>query len=162
MLLFRGAVDRIFGPVATDVGVQVRVTVGEDAADAGDKVVTVNPNGGVAVPVSVGDATCTGGLVTKIVGKAVRRGVGSVGMALGELGRGNVAGGPVGLGRLGRVSVAEGATVCVPVATWIAAKDDHRRKPFTVSADRTGWPVRAISAIHSRAALRAPMRTITR
>jgi len=125
MLLFRGAADRIFVSVATDVGVQVRMTVGDDAAGAGDKVVAVNPNGDVAVPVSVGDATCTGGLVTKVVGKAVRRGVGFVGMALGELGGGNVAGGLMGLGRLGRVSIAEGATVCVPVATWIVAKDDQ-------------------------------------
>jgi hypothetical protein len=105
-------------PVAMNVGVQTRVTVGNGASVvAVGEIVAVEVFGGVVVLVNVGNGLVVGARVVVLVGEIVGLGGNSVTAALVGLAGGRVGDELVGLGVVG-----DGATVCVAVATLTAAK----------------------------------------
>jgi len=125
-------------PVAMDVGVQGGVTVGDGALAAVGESVAVEVFWGAIVPVDVGNGTVVGIRVVVFIGTLVGLGASSVSGGLVGLAGGRVGDRLIGLGVLVPGSVGGGATVCVAVATWTAAKSGHRQKLLATSEGRVG------------------------
>jgi hypothetical protein len=100
-----------------NVGVQVRVTIGDGAFIVVGEIVAIAVFSGVVVPVNVDDGPVVGTRVVVLVDKMVGLGSSSVAEGLVGLDGGCVVDRLVGFGVFVWINVGEGATVCVVVAT---------------------------------------------